>query len=129
MFNPKNKADQVSGSLNTIGSGTTVEGNIDSQGDLRIDGSIKGNLTSSARIVIGSKATVQGNINATNAIIEGKVIGNVLVTAVLSLKSTAHIEGDIAMQKLMVENGAMFNGKSEMHGAVISKSPKDEIKE
>jgi len=129
MFNPKNKAEQTGGSLNTIGAGTSVDGNISSRGDLRIDGTINGNLASTARVVIGVKATVVGNIVAANAIIEGKVSGNVEVEAVLSLKGTAIIEGDILMQKLVVENGAIFNGKSQMHGTGSSNLSKDETKE
>ena len=114
MFNPKNKAESGNGSLNTIGTGTTVKGDISSNGDLRIDGSIEGHLVSTSRIVIGAKASVVGNIHAANAIIEGKVTGNVEVSDVLSLKSTALIEGDIVMKKLVVETGAVFNGKSSM---------------
>lgn len=125
MFNPKNKAEQAVGSLNTIGAGTAVEGNINSKGDLRIDGTINGNLVSTSRVVIGSKAVVVGNINAANAIIEGKVNGNVSVDAVLYLKGTAIIEGDIEMQKLMVENGAIFNGKSNMTSGPVSNELSD----
>lgn len=128
MFNPKNKAEQASGSLNTIGAGTAVDGNISSKGDLRIDGTINGNLVSTARVVIGSKATVIGNINAANAIIEGKVNGNVSVEAVLSLKGSAIIEGDIEMQKLMVENGAIFNGSSNMTAGPDKKESSNESK-
>jgi len=114
MFNPKNKAENATGTLNTIGLGTTIVGNIISSGDLRIDGNIEGDLDSKARIVIGEKSVITGNLRAANAIIEGKVVGNVIVTEVLSLKSTALIEGDISMQKIVIENGAVFNGKSKM---------------
>lgn len=114
MFNPKNKSENSTGTLNTIGLGTTIVGNIVSTGDLRIDGNIDGDLDSKARIVIGEKSVINGNLRAANAIIEGKVVGNVIVTEVLSLKSTALIEGDISMQKIVIENGAVFNGKSNM---------------
>lgn len=124
MFNPKNKAESGNGSLNTIGTGTTVKGDISSNGDLRIDGDIEGNLVSTARVVIGAKSNVVGNIHAANAIIEGKITGNVEVSEVLSLKSTALIEGDIMMKKLVVETGASFNGKSSMqpgNSKIVSK--------
>jgi len=114
MFNPKNKSENTTGTLNTIGLGTTIVGNIVSTGDLRIDGNINGDLDSKARIVIGEKSVINGNLRAANAIIEGKVVGNVVVTEELSLKSTALIEGDISMQKIVIENGAVFNGKSNM---------------
>ncbi len=119
MRNPKNKSESLNGGLNTIGVGTSVIGNINSNGDLRIDGEITGDLTSSSRIVIGSKANIKGNLKAANAIVEGKVTGNVEVKEVLSLKATALIEGDISMQKLVVENGAVFNGKSVMHSGKV----------
>lgn len=126
MRNRKNNMEGKNGSLNTIGSGTTVHGDISSKGDLRIDGDIEGNLTSEARVVIGSKSRVIGNINAANAIIEGKINGNVIVAEVLSLKSTALIEGDIQMKKLIVENGAVFNGKSQMNGGGSANTPLNE---
>ncbi len=128
MFNSKNKADNFSGTLNTIGLGTTITGNIVSNGDLRIDGNIDGDLNSQARIVIGEKSVINGDIRAANAIIEGKVNGNVEVTEVLFLKATALIEGDMMMQKLVVENGAVFNGKSTMRNSGAKTSAKNEPK-
>ncbi len=122
MFNGKNKGENSTGTLNTIGYGTKIDGNISSSGDLRIDGDIDGNLKSKARIVVGDKSTINGSIQAANAIIEGKITGNVEVSEVLFLKSTALIEGDITMQKLVVEDGAIFNGKSTM------RSPQKNIK-
>ena len=118
MLGSKNKTETNGMTLNTIGIGTNIKGDINSNGDLRIDGNIDGNLSSEARVVIGAKSTINGDINAQNAIIEGTVNGNVFVKEILMLKSTAQVKGDIVMQKLAVENGAVFNGKSQMASAL-----------
>lgn len=116
MLNSKgNKESPGNGSLNTIGAGTTLIGDVNSNGDIRIDGTMKGNVVSSALVVIGNSAKLEGNIESSRAIVEGQVNGNITVKEELTLKSSAIVGGDIVMQKLLVENGAVFNGSSTMN--------------
>jgi cytoskeletal protein CcmA (bactofilin family) len=117
MFNSrKNETviDPNSISINIISKGTEITGDVSSQGDMRVEGQIDGSLTSKARVVIGDSGEVKGNITANNAVISGKVIGNVLVNELLFLKATAKIYGDIVVGKIVVENGAEFNGTCKM---------------
>jgi cytoskeletal protein CcmA (bactofilin family) len=124
MFNngKETKRDQVelSNASTQIMKGTTVEGNIETFGNVRIEGKIIGNIKSKSKIALGDSSFVQGNIISQNAEIAGEVKGIVEVSDVLTLKATANIKGDIITGKLIVESGAVWNGTIKMGTA-----PKD----
>jgi cytoskeletal protein CcmA (bactofilin family) len=100
--------------LNVIGAGTSVEGAILCDGDIRIDGHVKGTITSKAKIVVGPTGAVEGDLYCENADVSGKVFGSVETEEMLFLKSTAYIEGDLTTGKMVVEAGAKFNGNCRM---------------
>jgi cytoskeletal protein CcmA (bactofilin family) len=114
----KRVADEISNSSNVIGKGTVLEGNIETFGNIRIEGKVRGNITSKSKIALGNGSHVDGNITAQNADIEGEVRGKLEIAEMLVLKSTAVINGDIITGKLVVEPGAGFNGTCKM-GAVV----------
>ena len=114
----KRAADEISNSSNTIGKGTYLEGNIETYGNIRIEGKVTGNIKSKSKVALGHQSHVQGNIIAQNADIEGEVKGKLEVAELLVLKATAVINGDIVTGKLVVEPGAIFNGSCKM-GATI----------
>src|SRR6187455_79935 len=114
----KRAADEISNSSNNIGKGTFLEGNIETYGNVRIEGKVNGNIKSKSKIALGSSSHVQGNIISQNADIEGEVKGRVEIAELLVLKATAVINGDIVTGKLVVEPGAIFNGGCKM-GATI----------
>ena len=110
--------------LNIIGVKTQIVGNIISSGDLRIDGKVEGDISTTSKVVIGAQSIVKGNINANNASISGNVTGNVISKEILSLHSSANINGDISTGKIVIENGAKFNGKCSMGSSIASSAPK-----
>ncbi len=116
MFNKQEQqgSQEQSNSTNQIGKGTVIQGNIETFGDLRIDGKLVGDLKTKSKAVFGQSSVVEGNVIAQNAEVEGHVTGTVEVTDVLILKSTAVIDGDIVTDKLIVESGALFNGGCKM---------------
>ena len=123
MFENKNKngqpkGNEAGGSINLIGAGTVIEGEIKSMGDIRIDGTIIGSITSKSKVVVGATGQVQGDIHCQNADISGSVQGRTFVSEMLFLKSTAKLNGDISTGKLVVEVGASFTGNCNM-GPVI----------
>jgi len=121
MFSSKENskvAQDLSNSSNIIGKGTTLEGDIEAYGNIRVEGRIKGNLKTKSKVALGKSCIVEGNILAQNAEIEGEVKGKVEVTEVLLLKPTAVVHGDIITNKLIVESGARFNGACQMGSAV-----------
>jgi len=120
MFEKSNKKEleEISNASNHLGKGTVINGNIESYGNIRIEGKINGDLTTKAKAVLSDSAKVIGNILAQNAEISGEITGIIEVSEVLVLKSTAIINGDIITNKLVVENGAQFNGSCKM-GAIM----------
>ncbi len=120
MFNKDDKkvAEELSNSSNTIGKGTTLEGNVEAYGNIRIDGRVVGNIVTKSKVVLGQSCKVEGSILAQNAEVSGEVSGTVEVTDLLLLKSSAVVHGDIITNKLIVESGATFNGGCKM-GATV----------
>lgn len=107
-------ADDASSSNNIIGKGTLIEGNITTNGNIRIEGRLIGNLISKAKVVLGQSAEIEGNITAQNAEIAGTVKGKTDIAELLTLKATSVVNGDINTAKLVVESGAVFNGLCKM---------------
>lgn len=103
---------------NIIGSNTKFIGDIISDGDFRIDGTVEGTIKTSARIIIGKKGLIKGDVVCSNADIEGTVNGTLSVDQLLTLKQSANINGEVTMGKLSVEPGAVFNVTCSMKGNV-----------
>ncbi len=124
MFGEKSaKATPVNDSFsaNTIQNSTLLVGEVQSEGNIRIDGKLEGTLNTKAKLVVGPTGIITGDINCLNANIEGRIDGKMIVKEVTILKSTAKIQGDIETKKLVIEEGAVFNGRVSM-GAKLSKS-------
>lgn len=116
MFN-KNKTEEANAALrvmNQFGQGTTLNGDITTEGDIRIDGKVNGSITSKAKAVVGSTGIIEGDIICQNAYIDGRVNGNIEVSDLLILSKTAYVMGNITIKKLVVEEGAKFNGRCSM---------------
>lgn len=109
--------------INLVGAGTTIKGEVDSKGDIRVDGKVIGELRSRGKIVIGDTGIVEGDIFCVNADFSGKVEGKADVSELLSLKSTAVFKGDIITNKLSIEPGARFTGTCTM-----DKTPETDVK-
>ena len=107
-------AEEISNSSNIIGKGTVLKGNIETYGNIRIEGHVLGNIKTKSKIVLGNSSQVEGDVLAQNAEVEGELKGNIKITDVLILKPTAVIHGDIITNKLIVEAGAAFNGGYKM---------------
>ncbi len=99
---------------NMIGPGTKIVGNIETNGDIRIDGNIEGNIISKGKVVIGNNGIVKGEIVCNNAEVSGSVNGKMSVSELLSLKVSSKVTGDIRSGKLSIEPGALFSGTCSM---------------
>ena len=125
MFNAKNKTDmqpeKISGNGTTlIGAGTILKGDITSNSDLRIDGTITGNIHSSAKVVVGANGIVEGDISGNQADIIGKVNGNIKVKDLIQLRGDCMVNGNLYAGKLQVEPSATFNGQCHMNSTVVT---------
>ncbi len=107
------------GGVNIIAAGTTFIGDIVTTGDCRIDGNIKGNIKSKAKVIIGESGTIEGEIYCESIEIEGNAKANLNVGDLLSLKSTAILAGNITVGKIAIEPGANFIGNCKMHNNKI----------
>jgi len=110
----KKAVTEMVNSSNVIAKETKIVGEIVAQGNIRIEGTVEGTLRSEKKVVIGDSAKVIGNINAVDIEISGHIEGQVKCSETLYLKKTAIIKGDMYTKKLVVENGAVFNGKCQM---------------
>lgn len=119
MFQKASKSSLVEGSsINLIGHGTHITGNVHSNGDVRIDGILNGNITTSGKLVVGPSGHVKGDIQCQNADISGEIQGKISVSELLVLKATAKLLGDILTTKISIEPNATFTGTCNM-GAVV----------
>ncbi len=103
--------------LNRIVEGTTIKGDIRSDSNIRIDGTVTGTIFTKARLVVGPSGVIDGEVTCNDADLEGFVTGNLVVKELLSLKGTAKIEGTVKTGKMKVEAGALINAQVDMGGA------------
>lgn len=115
MFSSKSKSEieipASAAGTSLIGAGTIIKGDIISTGDIRIDGTLKGNISGSAKVLIGAEGAVEGDIEGQQADILGKITGKIIIKDLLNLRGKATIKGDISSGKLQVEPTVSFNGK------------------
>ena len=100
--------------LNFITSGTFLEGTIETKGSLRIDGKVKGVIRAADDVSVGRNGEIIGELHAKTAKIAGKVEGNVFIDQKLTLQETSSLSGNLSAGKLVIDEGAFFNGNSDM---------------
>ena len=124
MFKTKKMAKQATKpygeiqnqSINIISEGTMIKGDVSAAGDIRIDGTLNGNIEAKGRLVIGPKGKVEGEVNCNNVEVSGYIKGKITVSELLNMKASAKINGDIVAGKLSVEPGSLFTGTCTMGG-------------
>jgi len=97
-----------------IGKGTSLEGTINAEGTIRLDGKIHGGLNIAGNLIVGEEGAIKGNIKAENAFIAGVVEGNVIATSQLHITQTAKVIGDITVKNVIVDEGAVFIGNCKI---------------
>jgi len=110
MFNSKSTNPKLE---TILGPGTEIEGNIRTTESIRIDGKIKGEVHAET-IMIGEGGVVMGDVTANHVNISGKVKGNITATVSLELLPSGHVIGDIRSNKLIISDGATFEGNCQM---------------
>lgn len=103
--------------INLIGTGTLIEGNVTSSGDIRVDGSLKGMLNTKGKVIVGESGKIEGEVRCKNFDVEGTIDGKVIVSELLSLRDKSKLNGEIITNKLAIEPGAIFSGKCDMTGS------------
>jgi len=100
--------------INLVSNGTDIVGDIKSNGDIRIDGSLKGNLSTKGKVVIGPTGRINGEVLCKSSEVSGVIEGKITVNQLLNLKASSKIQGDIFTSKLSIEPGAVFSGNCKM---------------
>lgn len=122
MFNFKLKGSanqSTKPSASFIAAGTTFEGNLECEGDIRIDGRIKGNVRCMSKVVLGTEGVIEGDVFTREADLMGKVEGRVWTNELLYMHQNASVNGDIHASKLMIDPTASFNGQCKMGANIV----------
>lgn len=110
-----------------IGKGTSIKGDIRSDGDFRVDGILHGSIQSNGKIVVGVSGSIEGDINCQNADLSGQVKAIIHVKELLSLKSTSRVTGEVYTSKLAIEPGAKFSGTCNMEDEAETRAQKENL--
>ena len=99
---------------NLIGKDTVIKGDVESSGDIKVDGKLIGSLKSNGKIFVGQTGCVEGDINCKHAEISGMVKGILKCEELTTLKATSKVEIELFTKQLCIEVGAVFTGKCQM---------------
>ncbi len=122
-----NNMENDSNAINIIGVGTEITGDINTNGDIRIDGFLSGNIITEGKLVVGETGKIKGEVDCKNSEVLGMIEGKIKVKELLTLKSSARIYGDIITKKLSIEPGSVFTGNCNMNeDALDNVKPKEQ---
>ena len=114
------------GAHNQIAKGTRIQGDIKTEGVLRIDGTLIGSVESTGKVVVGPSGKIEGSIRCNSANVSGEVKAKVIVKELLTLQASAKLQGEVTTGKLAIEPGAMFSGSCSMGGVIKDISQEEE---
>lgn len=120
-----NPAAKSAPAQNIIGKGTVIDGNLSAEGDLFVEGIVRGDVVTKTSLMVGPGALIEGNLSAQHAEISGRVNGTVQASGLLTIKASGIIDGDVITKNLNVESGSTFNGRFKVGGAAPT-TPKAE---
>ncbi len=103
--------------ISIIGPGMKIVGDCETDGTIRIEGTVEGSVKAGKAVVVGRDGFVDGDVHTEDAVISGRVVGTVIAGSRLELQATCHIEGQVRARRLQLEEGAVLNGTVEMGGA------------
>lgn len=104
-----------------IGMSAVCNGDFASEGSVRIDGTVNGNVTVADTVIVGAAGCIHGDINAKMAVVGGEVYGNLNVPEKIELTSTARVIGDLTTSGLVIDEKAVFQGRCDMNQDVSKK--------
>ena len=102
--------------ISIIGPGMKIVGDCETEGTIRVEGTVEGSIKAGKAVVIGKKGVVTGDIATQDAVISGRVEGTLVAASRLELQATCHIEGEVHTRRMQLEEGAVLNGSVHMDG-------------
>ncbi|MGE5454839.1 MAG: bactofilin family protein [Methylocystaceae bacterium] len=115
MFKTKNRAFE--GEQTVIGNDTHFKGELEANGNIRLDGLVEGHIAISGDLFLGERGKVSGNISAQNVIVSGKVEGDIKTLGRIEIMPTGVVQGDVTCEALIIDEGGILQGCSAMSGA------------
>ncbi|MBI4051709.1 MAG: polymer-forming cytoskeletal protein [Elusimicrobia bacterium] len=118
IFNKESAPMDSAEVVTFIGREAYFQGVLTAKGSLRVDGRVEGGITDGQSVIIGEPGRVHGDVSAENVVVGGHVQGNVTGTQRIEILSHGKVVGDIRTSKLVIEEGAVFEGHCSMKAAV-----------
>ena len=100
--------------ISIIGQGMTVVGDCDTDGAVRVEGTVQGNIRAGKAVVVGKEGVVNGDIFTQDAVIGGTVSGTLRAASRLEVQATSRIDGEVLAERMQLEEGAILNGSVQM---------------
>lgn len=122
----KNKSKKTSWNGTLIGQGTNLEGNIDCEANLRIEGQFTGEIHCRGQIIIGESGEVRSSITGTEIIVAGKVVGDITSQGRLTIMNNGQVHGNVEAARLVIIEGGLLNGTSKMTKLAEAPAPTPE---
>jgi len=113
-FGSKLETTQKAVSTSFLGKGTKIDGRFEIEGNVRIDGNFKGEIEGNADLIIGEGAFIEATIKVKNLTVMGEIHGNIYCEDKLEIHNSGKLFGEIAAKRLIIEENAVFEGKSHM---------------
>jgi len=114
----KEKLADITSTESVIAEDCVFTGNISTKGSLRIDGVVDGNITEAKDVFVSKIGKVNGDVSCQNCVVYGNVRGNIVSKEKVEIMSSASVEGDVTSSKILIEEGAIFNGNITMKKGV-----------
>ncbi len=109
-----NKVTAPESVISIIGPGMTIVGNCETDGTVRVEGTVQGSIKAGKAVVVGKQGLVSGDINTQDAVVSGRVEGTLIAASRLELQASCHVEGEIYTRRMQLEEGAVLNGTVHM---------------
>ncbi|MGL4344355.1 MAG: bactofilin family protein [Cellulosilyticaceae bacterium] len=116
----RNKGEKLGTVETLIAMDVELTGDLVCEKSIRIEGKIKGNISSKGKVIIGEKALIEGNIHAKSIVVYGKIEGNVEVQDSLEIMETGELYGELIAPKLYVALGGIVCGQSKMKKQIVT---------
>ncbi len=105
---------KATGTTSLLSKEVKIEGDIQGNEDLQVDGQLKGSIKLAGDIFVGPTGTIEADVEAENVVVQGQITGNVLARKQLQIQSSGKLIGDCIAQTIDIKEGALFEGRSKM---------------
>jgi len=115
--------------ISIIGPGMKLVGDCETDGTIRIEGRVEGNVRAGKAVVVGKDGVVEGTVLTQDAVISGRIVGKLVAESRLELQATSRIEGEVHARRMQLEEGAILNGTVEMgeRNPAAQPTPRSEV--